>query len=296
MDSQSKTAIIAIILIIPLASITVWNSEQSIISFEKTSSSKISVLTSFYPLFEFTKQVGGEHVDVSLLIPTGVEPHDWEPTIRDVQKMGQADLIIINGNGFENWIHKVDFSGVSIINSGESITTITDYPNDPHYWLNPITAKQQVETITAALIETDPDNVIYYLKSKNDYILKLDELDNKIKSELNGCKKDFIAFHNSFSYFAKQYDLNQHTVTQSTGPLAEPTAKTLEQIILLAKELDTKVIFTEEAVNIRSSQVIANEIGGKVLVLSSLEISQDDSDYITKMEENLSNLKEALCN
>lgn len=296
MDKQSRAGIITILLIIPLASITVWNSEQSIVTYEKTVNSKISVLTSFYPLYEFTKQVGGDHVDVSLLVPAGIEPHDWEPTIRDVQRIGQADLIIINGNGFENWIDKIDFTDVSIINSGQSVILSSKFPTDPHYWLNPITAKQQVEAIAAGLIEIDPDNSSYYLQSKNDYQLKLDVLDNKIKSELNGCKKDFIAFHNSFSYFADQYNLNQHTITQSNDPLSEPTAKTLEQIILLANELDTNVIFTEEAVNTRTSQVIADEIGGKVLVLSSLEISQDDSSYITKMEENLSNLKEALCN
>ncbi len=126
--------------------------------------------------------------------------------------------------------------------------------------------------------------------------MKLDTLHSKIKTELDGCKKDFVAFHDAFSYFAHEYDLNQHTVIQSNSPHSEPTSKKLEDIIQLAKSLDIDIIFAEEGVDIRTSQVIANEIGGKVLILSPLEVVEDDSSYIKKMEENLSNLKEALCN
>jgi len=145
-------------------------------------------------------------------------------------------------------------------------------------------------------MEADPENAEYYENSKKAYDLKLDKLDSKIKTELNGCKKDFIAFHDAFFYFAHEYNLNQHTVTQSNDPHSEPTLKKLQNIIQLANSLDIEIIFTEEGVNSRTSQVIADELGGKVLVLSSLEVVEDDSSYIKKMEDNLSNLKEALCN
>ena len=118
----------------------------------------------------------------------------------------------------------------------------------------------------------------------------------KIKTELNGCKKDFVAFHDAFSYFAHEYDLNQHTIIQSNSPHSEPTSKKMEEIIQLAKSLDINIIFTEEGIGVRTSQVIANEIGGKVLILSTLEIVEDESSYIEKMEENLLNFKEVLCN
>ena len=100
----------------------------------------------------------------------------------------------------------------------------------------------------------------------------------------------------TFSYFANEYDLNQHTVTQSNDPHSEPTLKKLESIIQLAKSLDIDVIFTEEGVDSRTSQVIADELNGRVLVLSPIEVVEDSSSYIKKMEENLLNLKEALCN
>ncbi len=298
MNSQVTAAIVAIVVIIPLLSFGLWNSESPIVIEKAEGKSKITAITSFYPLYEFTKEIGGNKVDVSLLVPQGVEPHDWEPTIRDIQKIEQADLIIINGNGFERWVDKIDSSKVSIINSGRSFGLVTGEPTQPvdyHYWLNPLSAKLQITAITDGLIESDPENADYYKNTKKDYDLKLDALHSKIKTELNGCKKDFVAFHDAFSYFAHEYDLNQHTVIQSNSPHSEPTSKKLEDIIQLAKSLDIDIIFAEEGVGIRASQVIANEIGGKVLILSPLEVVEDDSSYIEKMEENLLNFKEVLC-
>ena len=139
------------------------------------------------------------------------------------------------------------------------------------------------------------------LKTKNsikknavNYIQELDLLDSKIRKELSNCNHDFIAFHDAFSYFAEEYDLIQHTIISSNDPHAEPTARTLENVISLAIDLNLRVIFTEETADPRTSQVIADEIGGKILVLSPLEIA-DDGDYVSRMTKNLDNLKEALC-
>ena len=118
MNDQVKAAIVAIAVIIPLLGFAVWNSDNSGFIETAQGSKNIIALTSFYPLYEFTKQVGQDKVHVSLIVPPGIEPHDWEPTIKDIQKLHQADLIIINGNGFENWVDKIDSSKVSIINSG----------------------------------------------------------------------------------------------------------------------------------------------------------------------------------
>jgi len=95
-------------------------------------------------------------------------------------------------------------------------------------------------------------------------------------------------------YFVDEYNLNQHTIILSNNPHGEATAKTLEDVISTARELNIKVIFSEEYVNTRTSEIIANEIDGKVLVLSPVEVFSDGT-YISKMTENLNNLKEALC-
>ncbi|MFB5628461.1 MAG: metal ABC transporter substrate-binding protein, partial [Nitrosarchaeum sp.] len=134
----------------------------------------------------------------------------------------------------------------------------------------------------------------YFQKNAANYIHELDLLDLKIRTELTNCNRDFIAFHDSFSYFADEYDLTQHTITSSYSPHVEPTAKTLENVINNARQLNLKIIFTEETADPKTSKVIANEIGGKTLVLSSLEIA-DNGTYISRMNENLNHLKEALC-
>ena len=296
MVNQTRIAIISIAVIIPLSSFAVLNSSQSIILDEpKINEQKVVAITSFFPLYEFTKEIGREKVDVTLLVPSGVEPHDWEPTIKDLQLMQQADVIIINGIGFENWIDNIDSinSDVKVVDTSIGISILE---SDPHIWLNPVMAQKQVENIVDSLSKVDPLNEKYYKQNGISYIKKLDELDNKISYELSSCKKDFIAFHDAFSYFTNQYDLNQHTVLKSNEPHEEPTSKSLENIINLARDLDSNVIFTEEAVDKRTSQIVANEIGAKVLTLSPLEIGDSQIDYIKKMEENLLHLKEALCN
>lgn len=298
MNTQTKLAIIAIVVVIPLTSIAVYstNSNQQ---YTPIDNSKLQVISSFNPLHEFSQIVGQDKVDVRLLVPVGVEPHDWEPTIKDVQEIQKSDLIIINGIGFENWVDNLaenNYQGIIIDTSDGILINNLDQENtaDPHIWLNPVYAKKQVQNIALAFSNHDPENGEFYHANAAQYSKKLDLLDSKIRTELSNCNDDFIAFHNAFSYFAKEYNLNQYTIIPSSNSHGEVTAKTLENVISKARELNIKVIFSEESVNTKTSQIIADEIGGKVLVLSPLEIVSD-GDYILKMNQNLENLKEALC-
>jgi zinc transport system substrate-binding protein len=301
-DTQTKAAIIAIAIVIPLASFAVWNLDKSVSYASTNENQKIVAITSFYPIFEFTKKVGGDRTEVSQLIPFGIEPHDWEPTVKNLQNMQQADLIVINGIGFENWVNDFALTNpdVIIVDTSKGITVnenILNHSTDPHIWLNPVMAKKQVQNIADALMEIDLANKEYYNTNANSYISQLEQLDEKIKNELSQCtKRDFISFHSAFTYFADQYGLVQHSILESNEPHDEPTSKNLENMINLARNLDIDIIFTEEAVDTRTSQVIADEIGGTVLVLSPLEIGDKNTDYIAKMEQNLLHLKEGLCN
>ena len=293
MNIQIKLAIISILIVIPLSSIAVYGTESNL-QFIQTENSKLQVISSFYPLHEFTQIVGGEKVDAILLVPVGVEPHDWEPTIKDVQRMQTADFIVINGIGFENWVDSLadnNYQGI-IIDTSKGI--ISKQSNDPHIWLNPVYAIKQVQNIELAFSNYDPENKEFYHTNAARYSEKLHSLDTKIRNELSKCNRDFITFHDSFSYFAKEYDLNQHTILQTNNFHGEVTAKTLENVISIAKQFKAKVVFSEENISSKSSETIANEIGANVSVLSTLE-SVSDGTYISKMTENLDNLKEALC-
>ncbi len=208
--------------------------------------------------------------------------------------MHEADLIVINGIGFESWADDIDTvnSDVVIVDTSKGISLIIDddalrkdtnhfdrSTGDPHIWLNPVKAKTQVQNILDALVSIDPENEKFYRQNAQSYQDKLDALDSKIRTELSSCNKDFIAFHNAFSYFAVEYGLNQHSIVNSNEPNIGPTLKTLEMVINLAQTFDIDVIFTEETVDTRTSQVIANEIGARDLVLSPIETISDDSDY-----------------
>ena len=309
-----KLAIIAIIIVIPLSSIAVYgtNTNQQ---FTINDDSKLQVISSFNPLHEFSQIVGQEKVDTILLVPVGVEPHDWEPTIKDVQQMHKSDLIIINGIGFENWVDNLienNYLGI-IVDTSNGITINQSkeqhdeeqhdeeqhdehkhLAGDPHIWLNPVYAKTQVQNIANAFANSDLKNSKFYHTNAEEYNKKLDLLDMKIRNELSNCNSDFIVFHNAFSYFADEYGLNQYTIIPTNNSHGEVTAKTLEKIILTAKKLNIKVIFSEEDISSKSSEIIANELGGNVLILSTLEITSDGT-YISKMTENLENLKVALC-
>ena len=306
MNTQTKLAIITISIMIPLISFAVYGTSPITESIS-SENSKLQVISSFNPLHEFVQNVGQDKVESILLVPVGVEPHDWEPTIKDVQKMQASDLIIINGIGFENWVEKleennypgiiVDTSDGILVNESKDDEHEDEHGHesgDPHIWLNPVYAKIQVQNIADAFSKYDPQNQQYYQSNAESYIGELNLLDSQIRNDLSDCNTDFIAFHDAFSYFADEYNLHQHTIISSNDPHGEATAKTLENVISTAKELNIKIIFSEETVDTRTSETIAHEIGGKVLILSPLEVASEGT-YISKMKLNLENLQEALC-
>jgi zinc transport system substrate-binding protein len=266
---------------------------------------KLVVVSSIFPIDEFVKKVGGDLIESSLIIPAGIESHDFDPTISQIQTISSADVLVYNGLGIENWLSKID-SAHKIDASNGVNASYSDKRNmtlDPHIWLDPLLAKKQVENIRDGLILIDPNNKDTYNSNAKSFLDDLDELDKTIKTQLESCKKkDFISFHNSFSYFAKRYGLTQHSISES-GPEAEVTSARLVEIINVAKNLSLDVIYSEELMDPRYALVIAQEIpNGKVLVLSPIEgLTKNEQNagirYIDKMNENIRNLSLGLeCN
>lgn len=269
------------------------------------SSNKLVVVSSFFPIDEFVRKIGGVAVQSSVLIPVGIEPHDFEPTINQIQALNSADVLVYNDLGLENWIQKINM--MNKINASKGLNaTYTDMRKitlDPHVWLDPLLAKKQVENIRDGLMMIDPNHKDTYFENAKSFLIELDKLDKTIRSELESCKKrDFISFHNSFSYFAKRYGVTQHSISGS-APEAEITPTRLTEIIDLAKKLGISVIYSEELVDPRYALVIAQEIpNGKVLPLSPIEgITRNEQNsgigYVDKMNENIRNLAVGLeCN
>ena len=131
---------------------------------QQPNQTKINVVASFYPIYEFVNAVGGDRINLSVLIPIGAEPHDFDPTIQEVQRANSANLLVYNGASMEEpWIHsltpqnKVDTSkGINLL-ANPNDPDIKG-PNDPHIWLDPVLAIQQVKNIRDGLDKVDPKN------------------------------------------------------------------------------------------------------------------------------------------
>ena len=288
------------------------NSSPAINASEKSIQTKISVVASFFPIYEFVKAVGGNRIDLSVLIPIGTEPHNFDPTIQEIQKANSANLLVYNGASMEEpWIHnlapqnEVDTSkGVNLL-ANPSDPDIKG-PNDPHIWLDPVLAIKQVQNIRDGLDKVDPKNTAYFKQNAQNFIGQLNKLDMAFKGNLsssNCAKRDFIPFHLAFGYFAPQYGLTQHPIHEGLTPSGEVLPQKLVEVVNLAKNLGLKVIYNEDLLDPRSSQTIAEQIPGtKVMVLSPVErINATEQNggigYIDKMYQDLSALKVGLqCN
>ena len=174
-----------------------------------------------------------------------------------------------------------------------------DYEFDPHIWLDPILVKQQVNVIRDGLIEADPQNKEYYEENSRIYNNKMDALDMKIASALSSCQKDTIVpYHNAFTYLGERYDIHIMALG-GMAPDSEASAAEIAEFVDFVKDNDIKVIFSEELVDPRLAEVIADEANARVMLFSPLEAltpeeEGTDISYIDKMEQNLDSLKVAL--
>ena len=266
-------------------------------------SDKIRVVASFYPLYFFAGQIGGDKAEVINVTPFGAEPHAYEPTSMDMAEIENSRILIINGN-FEPWIDKIKTNlagkNIIIITAGEGL--FSQKIPDPHVWLSPILAKREAEIILAGFIKSDSANREYYQKNANRLLISLEDLNKKYQQGLEFCqKKNIITSHTAFYYMAEEYGLTQ-TAIAGLSPDSEPSPKQIAEIADFAKKNTIDYIFFERLISPKLAETIADEIGAKTLLLDPLEgISQSEmsrgENYFTKMETNLTNLKLALqCN
>lgn len=268
---------------------------------------KIQVAASFYPLYFFATQIGGDKVAVTNITPSGAEPHDYEPSTQDIARIESGNMLILNGS-VEAWGDKLRTqlagSKVAVVVAGQGLLTkqLTEEGttmSDPHVWLNPALAKQEAHTIAQGLANIDPIDAAYFTANEAALDSKLDALDADYKAGLARCvRKDIITSHAAFAYLAERYGLNQVAIA-GLSPDEEPSAAQLATVADFAKKNGVKYIFFEGLVSPKLSQTIANEVGAQTLVLDPLEgISDTDQtagkDYFTVMEGNLKNLELAL--
>lgn len=266
------------------------------------------IVASFYPLAEFSRQVAGDLADVTTITPAGADPHEYEPTPRQIAQAFDADLFIYNGAGQDPWAEKiaeeVEQKGGKVIEMTEQFTLREEgedeeheeeeheheheeeeheeeeehgheeehaHEKDPHIWLDPTLALKQAEIIRDELAMIDPENEAAYQSNTSQYTNELITLDNRFKEGLANCtKEDIITAHAAFGYMAERYGFNQIAIA-GVSTEQEPSARRLAELSTIAKEKEIQYIFFETLVNPRLSEILASEIGAETLVLNPVE-------------------------
>ncbi|MBX7157742.1 MAG: metal ABC transporter substrate-binding protein [Verrucomicrobiae bacterium] len=253
-----------------------------------SSAEKIKILTTFSPIYCFTKNVAGDWAEVINLLPDNVGPHEYMMRPQDAKKIAATHVIIFNGLGLEEFLEKAFQinSKAKRIDASVGIETIN---NNPHTWLDPLLAIEQVKNIAKGLEKIDPEHATYYQKNAKKYIAQLKKLhENYVETlkPLNG--KKMIAFHDAFPYLAHRYGIKRLGVFEEF-PGKEPTPKYLAHIIDVIRKEKISVLFSEPQYNPQLLKQIAVDTGVKTAELDTMETGSHSVAFYEEVAKN--NLK-----
>lgn len=280
-------------------------------------SSKIQIMATLFPQYDFAREIGGDKVEVTMLLSPGMESHSFDPTPSDIVSINKSDLFIYTGKYMETWadtiIDSIDEKNVYVLDVSNGIALDKEEHSDeeeqeehyheyePHIWTSPINAMQMVDNILEALVEIDPENEAYYTDNANSYKEELSKLDKDFKEVVANGNRTDIYFGGRFAmyYFAKEYGLNCIAAYDSCSSETEPSAGQVASIIDSMRENDAKVVFYEELVNPQVATTIAEAVDGQTLLLHSCHnVSKEEFEngvtYLDLMKQNVINLEEGL--
>ena len=280
---------------------------------------RLRVLTSFYPMYDFACKIGGDCIDVTNMVPSGTEPHDWEPSTNDLKNLEKADVFIYNGADMEPWADDLLVSRsdtLHVVETSENVelrTTDGEHEHahehegadhhhgdfDPHVWLDPENAKIEMEAIRDALCAADPENSTVFQSNYEKYAAELDALDAEFREKLAPLpNRTIVVAHEAFGYLCDAYGLTQVGI-EGLSPDSEPDPGRMAEVIDFVREHSISTIFFEELVSPKVAEAIASETGAQAKMLSPLEGLSDEqaaagADYFSVMHDNLAALMEAL--
>jgi zinc transport system substrate-binding protein len=261
------------------------------------------IVVSLYPLYDFTRQIVGDRARVTLLVPPGVEPHDWEPAPADLVRVQSARLLVYNGAGVEPWVDKLvpELQSTRVLDATAGLELLTkEGQADPHVWLDPVLARSQVEAIRAAVVAVDPQHAPVYDANAAALSGRLLALHERFTAGLAHCdRREIVVSHAAFAYLARRYRLEQLPIIESLAPDVEPTPAALAALTRHARRVGVTHVFFETLVSAKVADTLAREVGAKTLVLDPIEgltreQPQHGAGYIELMDANLANLRTAL--
>jgi zinc transport system substrate-binding protein len=276
---------------------------------------KLRVVATTFPLYDFARNIGGDKIKVSLLLPPGSDAHNFEPRPEDIVKISKSDIFLFTNFEMEHWAYRMikavsGKSSMLAVESGSGALLIplsetdegekTASKFDPHIWLDFDNARKMVDNIASALIKRDSGNSDYYSRNARNYKLKLSDLDNRYREQLSKCQNKEIlhAGHWAFAYLANRYHLRYIAAYNSSAD-TEPSPQKILSLMERVKAQKISYIFYEDLIAPRLAQTIADETGAGLLKLNNgHDVSKSDlkkdKTFITMMEENLLNLKKGM--
>jgi zinc transport system substrate-binding protein len=279
------------------------------------STGKLKVVTTLFPVYDFARVVGGDAVEVSLLLPPGVEPHSFEPRPEDMMTVAKADIFIYTNSGMEPWAEKL-LSGVTkngkpvMVEAGQGARYISsshseehdhkEGATDPHIWLDITNSMQMTDNIAKALAQGVPAKKEMFTINASDYKARLKTLDDRFRSELSNCgTREFIhGGHYAFAYLAERYNL-RYISAYGVSADSEPSPRKMKELVDTIRQHKLKSVFYEELLSPAVARSVSEETGASLLKLHGIHnITKQELvsgiTYTGLMEQNLAALKKGL--
>lgn len=254
------------------------------------SHAEISVTCSLFPVYDFTRSIAGTLADVELLLPPGTEPHEYEPSPRDIKALNDSDVFIFTGALMEPWAVKVSQSlkDTRSIDASDGIE-LTD--NDPHIWLDLSLAQKMVMNILRGLSEADPGNSSEYARNAETLCAGLRELDGKF-SAMRKPRPLIFAGEFSAGYFVRRYGFEYLSAYEGEN---EPSLRRMSDIIRHIQRDKVRYIFTDINGAGDVARTISDETGAELLTFGTGHfVPDDDITFLKIMNDNYRNISEAM--
>lgn len=269
---------------------------------------KIKVTVTFNAMAEFVKAVGKDKVDVTVMVPDGVEPHEFEPKAKDLAGIDDSKVFVYNGMDMETWMDKLFVNidkNTAIVEASKGIKPITGTGEDtkkayeqydPHTWLSPKCAQVELKNIKDALQKADPADKDYFNKNYEAYISQLENIYKEYSVKFKTAKtKNIVTGHAAFAYLCRDFRLKQNSVEDVFAD-GEPTPQKLSSLISFCKSNNVKTVFVENMVSPAVSKTLAGEVGAKVATIYTFESNEDNKSYLDRMKINLDEINKSLNN
>ena len=298
---------------------------------ETTEDGRLKVVTTLFPYYDFVRQVAGDRVNLTLVVPAGMDSHSFEPTPADMITIQEADVLICNGGEMEHWLSQVldsmDTSHMKIVTMMDYIDTVEEehvegmeeaehghahgdedddghggeIEYDEHIWTSPVNAMAIVKIINSALDEALPGQAGRFDENAQAYLAELKELDGQFRQVVAQGKRHMIIVADKFPfrYFADEYGLSYRAAFSGCSSDTEPSARTIAYLIDKVEDEQIPAVYYLELSSHSTARVIGEETGAKPLLLHSCHnVTRREFDqgitYLQLMKRNVEALREGL--